>query len=870
MNPPLTIPGAPHASPALDYHELRKEGIAYLEEVVGSLWSDYNVHDPGITLLELLCFGITDVAFRTSLEDADLFAPSPDDESPSPFVTARDALTCHPITSNDYRRLILDTFYEDVRNVWVQPTSQVLYADPKARQLTLKQLAAHVPFEVKGLYDIRLQLTPGERTASEEKALLQDVRKLYHQHRLLGEDLNAVTITKTQPVMVCADIQLAPDADIEEAYALIVHRLRNFLSPRIPRYKLADLVAKGFKAEEIFSGPKLTNGFILEEDLELSTSVTTVRSSDLIAAILQVEGVVALPKILLNHAGENEDDSELWELEIPDELEPELTLENARLRFYKDLIPFHPNLAKTRDHLDQLIATEAAANDFPDAEDFPIPEGNSTDLSSFTTLQESLPTVYGCGSRGTNRDPSPQGLGKAKQLKAFLLVFDQMLSNYLGQLVNLTSLFSSDPGISQTLFANAVSDLPDLHHLLRDTALLTDSESASANALYQTFLDSDSASDDFQKAQRSRILDHLLARFGESFADHVLMHYTSAGKRTSAELNAFKGTFLTEASGIATRRATAHDYTDSNEVWNTTNVSGFKHRLERLLGFPTYRRRSLSDITFEYYEAPDDAPDAEIRFRIVDPDAVPNKIILSGTTEYQSKEDAVAAMREAIQLGMSVANFDIKKTGEKIWSIEVVNRQVDPPEIVATRKQNFENRREAEKARNKLSEFLADRFSEEGSFVLEHILFRPLDKDSPFLPAPCEATPESPQSWDPYSHQVHIIMPGWGERLSDPAFRAFVAQTIRRELPAHLVPRVCFISRKHMREFEKCYRAWLTALANEDDKLPLILTKLFTCLEMIHTIYPPGTLHDCIEDGDELNPVVLGHTQLGSRPNPQT
>jgi hypothetical protein len=30
------------------------------------LWSDYNVHDPGITLLELLCYGITDIAHRTT------------------------------------------------------------------------------------------------------------------------------------------------------------------------------------------------------------------------------------------------------------------------------------------------------------------------------------------------------------------------------------------------------------------------------------------------------------------------------------------------------------------------------------------------------------------------------------------------------------------------------------------------------------------------------------------------------------------------------------------------------------------------------------------------------------------------------------
>ncbi|NJR42427.1 MAG: hypothetical protein HC767_06950 [Akkermansiaceae bacterium] len=67
-----------------------------------------------------------------------------------------------------------------------------------------------------------------------------------------------------------------------------------------------------------------------------------------------------------------------------------------------------------------------------------------------------------------------------------------------------------------------------------------------------------------------------------------------------------------------------------------------------------------------------------------------------------------------------------------------------------------------------------------------------------------------------------------------------------------------------MREFEGCYQDWLNALANQHPQTDQVLAKLIACLEMIHTIYPPGTLHDCIEDGDEENPVVLGRTHLGS------
>ena len=78
------------------------------------------MHDPGITLLELLCYGITDITYRTTFPDAEIFAPAPGEPLPGPddppFTTARFALTNGPVTINDYRKLFLDRFGE-LRNV---------------------------------------------------------------------------------------------------------------------------------------------------------------------------------------------------------------------------------------------------------------------------------------------------------------------------------------------------------------------------------------------------------------------------------------------------------------------------------------------------------------------------------------------------------------------------------------------------------------------------------------------------------------------------------------------------------------------------------------------------------------------------------
>ncbi len=47
------------ADHALDYDTLRREGIKHIERPGSTFWTDYNTHDPGITILEQLCYAIT-------------------------------------------------------------------------------------------------------------------------------------------------------------------------------------------------------------------------------------------------------------------------------------------------------------------------------------------------------------------------------------------------------------------------------------------------------------------------------------------------------------------------------------------------------------------------------------------------------------------------------------------------------------------------------------------------------------------------------------------------------------------------------------------------------------------------------------------
>ena len=85
----LTISNVPLEHPGMDYALLRQEGIKIIEKLAGSRWTDYNTHDPGITILEALCYAITDLSYRLSFEMEDLLAyPASEADSPPLFLTA--------------------------------------------------------------------------------------------------------------------------------------------------------------------------------------------------------------------------------------------------------------------------------------------------------------------------------------------------------------------------------------------------------------------------------------------------------------------------------------------------------------------------------------------------------------------------------------------------------------------------------------------------------------------------------------------------------------------------------------------------------------------------------------------------------------
>ncbi len=119
---------------------------------------------------------------------------------------------------------------------------------------------------------------------------------------------------------------------------------------------------------------------------------------------------------------------------------------------------------------------------------------------------------------------------------------------------------------------------------------------------------------------------------------------------------------------------------------------------------------------------------------------------------------------------------------------------------------------------------------------------------------------------DPYTCMAHVVLPYWPDRFINNDFRTFFERTLRREAPAHVYLNICWVSNRHMAEFERAFKRWLienSRPAADPISLSNALGEWINSIEQLRNVYPTGTLHDCDEDENLENSIILNHSVLG-------
>jgi hypothetical protein len=436
----------------LDYAKLRTDALSLVQEMAGEIWTDYNEHDPGVTTLELLCYALTELSYRATLPVADILAGREGsiDTRRQALHNPRRILPSEPATINDYRRLLVDRV-PGLGNVWFLPVD--------------------APQTVNGLYDIVLYAPDADACACEGEPpdpLLAQALGVYARHRALCEDVRRVTLIRPVRTILTATAEIDGREAPESIAAELLYRAGQFLAPELRRHPLAERMADGMATSRIFEGPSLRNGFI--SDSELGAKAERIDCAQLISAMAACPGVLSVNQLTVRVGRQFYGAADI--IDVPSQqvlkLDPGFDAKTFPIRLTRHGSPCRLDPNRVRQELTRQWRNHRRV--YPLARDylatFSMPRGRHRDLAQYSSIRALYPGTYGIGPRGMPADAPPLRRAQARQLKGYLLVFEQLLADYLAQLAHARDLLSVQPVDRSYFMQSLAAAIPDLDELL--------------------------------------------------------------------------------------------------------------------------------------------------------------------------------------------------------------------------------------------------------------------------------------------------------------------------------------------------------------------------------------------------------------------
>ncbi len=726
----------------LDFDFLREEGIHIIQKLTGAFWTDYNEHDPGVTILEQLCYALTEISYRTQFDIKDILYS--EDKSDQSFFKPDQVLPCNALTINDYRKLIFDSVFE-IKNVWLFP-------------IVAKNS------EFNGLYRILLDVDESINSKKNRQKVLAKALNVFNENRNLCEDIEEISILEPMVINLIADIDLTGEVSQEKVMAQILYSVDEYLCPEIKFYSLEELIEQGYTLNEIFNGPLLKHGFVKTD--ELPSKIDKILISEVMKIIMQIDGVSSVKNLKLIADGEEYDNQlnvnpyQLPKLEAFD-------LDNKdqnQISFFKSGISNRNlNRDEANRHLNEMRSANRRVYRLSE-ETIEVPKGNKLNLKNYYSIQNQFPNIYGIGEDGIPNSPTEKRKGQAKQLKGYLILFEQVLANALAQLDNTKELLSIGGSYSKSYYSQPLHSVPQSEKLFKNTdqhevdLFSPDNEEIPINYMQGLPKIMEMGEDNHDRIQR--LLDYLLALHGEEFGNSLKQfNYYFSDFEFNRFLITNKTYFLQFLPFINKNRTRGFNYRKSiNEIGN---ISGIEAKISVLLGLSSfildteqkhliYQKKSF----FEHFEAYQlqlvknmKNHDKEGFFKSISKDIVKERFEIVDDEEIDieglSKDKKEKILEKSVfknagivtikhlQDGLNIENYRVGRLSEKVKSTSVVFFSKETEEWVELAK--YLSAEEAEfSVMLHLHLFKELSIKSEGIHVMEHILLRPAIDEKKF------------------------------------------------------------------------------------------------------------------------------------------
>jgi hypothetical protein len=366
-------------------------------------------------------------------------------------------------------------------------------------------------------------------------------------------------------------------------------------------------------------------------------------------------------------------------------------------------------------------------------------------------------------------------------LKAYLFLAEQLMANYLQNLHEIPRIFSVDD-LSQSYFSQVLDDqaLPGIEQLYVRPL-------AQVGAMLSEIV----ARHDRLEDRRSRVIDVLLAMYGEEFLQKSLHHFNYYEERHSRQwLIDNKLAFLRQIVNLSRCRASAFNYRQPS--WESDNAAGVHRKILILLGLKEESAcRSLSDALTAH------------RLKLVsDEQATEAEYVQAGRHLTQKAEpgdggDTACDNLPASLLvkGIDAENYVLDTRGGAVH----VSFKANGRDAIAMG--NYDSVAEARLHVHRLRRALTRlNLASEGFHLVEHLLLRPRGQEQ-------QEHADIPSDF--YAFRISAVFPSWTARFRDRDFQRLAQETVCLNLPAHIYPEFHWLDFPLMYDFEERYRRWL-------------------------------------------------------------
>ncbi len=796
------------------FDRLRKEGIEISQEMSGSAWTDYNYHDPGVTILEQVCFALTDLIYRSSFDVADYLCDEDGDIDLEKLGlhAPEDVFFSRPCTPEDLEVSLVD-MSDDADLVLVSNG-----ADNQSKG-------------GYGLYTVKIRMSDrdvdDDVTAEKVKAQVKDN---YYRVRNLCEDLDdEIEVAVERECFLQADISIKPEYRAASVFAELYFEAAAVLASSVSYTSYSEKLEEGGSLDESFLGPFTKRGLLVGESLRHSAekSSLTLLESKILSRAQSIPGIDYVAALKLRPVGggsvaETPRDFR-FRLKAP---RAEADLQHTRVSVAGQVVYF--SMDEFLAQLDTIRFARANA-DYSLQEDIllSVPhKGTYRKISSYQSLQNQFPDIYGINQYGVPRNYSDQRKAQALQLKSYLLLFEQIMSNYLANLDSINQTFS-------------ISDYEETTYY---SGLLSAKEISNLEKIYpkqaRIVLDEILERIDNFIGRKSRLLDYLLGLYGEEFLQQQLREVNCYLSEEALERKIItnKIRLLNRIKFASGERAGALNYSrycsirpvvdpgSGQQDHQLEAASGLQYRTSIFLGFEQLTSKSM---TIEFLKlglllgspgsvgsklsgekaAPSDSLDKIHSQEMIK--AARNELFDDAGISNE-EADQIAADKESLKRFAALDDADrwqtilshgVKQSNYKYRAKRrelVLSIKEDGESTVLVLLRDVDKDAARQNAQDLRSRLIDLSKASEGMHVIEHILLRPENFNS-----------MNHDIKQKFANRISVVFPVWTSRCQDLRFRDLAEQTVRKNCPAHIAVEFHWLDFPTMCEFEYLYESWL-------------------------------------------------------------